>query len=90
MTDANTYFNRGVAHDELGEYEKAISEYNKAIELERFSARAFYLRGLIYLDQGNVQAAISELSAAIRYGQLTDPETRVDAIRQLVRIRSRR
>ena len=87
--NAYSHVQRAESYFEEGDLVSSLIEVDKAIRLEQARAGAYYLRGLIYLDQGNVQGAISELSAAIRYGQLTDPETRIKAIRLLVSIRSR-
>jgi rhomboid protease GluP len=80
---------RAESYFEEGDLAGSLFEVDKAIELERFSARAFYLRGLIYLEQGDPEGAVAELSTAIRFG-LADPERKAKAIQLLVSIRSRR
>jgi tetratricopeptide (TPR) repeat protein len=32
--NANAYFNRGSTHDSLGEYDKAIADYTRALEMD--------------------------------------------------------
>ena len=39
--------NRGVAHNKLGQYETAIADYTKAIQLDPGYAIAFYNRGVV-------------------------------------------
>lgn len=40
------YFNRGFAHDKLGQFDKAIFDYSKALLIEPNNAYAFYNRGI--------------------------------------------
>jgi len=44
---AGTYNNRGVAYYMKGEYDRAIRDYNKAIELKPDCAEAYYNRGTV-------------------------------------------
>lgn len=39
------YYNRAFARDKLGDYEGAVSDYSKAIELEDGNANAHHNRG---------------------------------------------
>jgi len=50
---AITYYNRGVAKHDLGEYEAAITDYDEAIRLQSDHASAYHNRGLAkaYLSQ---------------------------------------
>jgi tetratricopeptide (TPR) repeat protein len=34
-TNANAYFNRGSTFDSLGQYDRAIADYTRALELDR-------------------------------------------------------
>jgi tetratricopeptide (TPR) repeat protein len=53
----NVHYNRAIIFSELGSYEKAISNFNKAIELEETFAPAYYERGLVYHKLGQVDQA---------------------------------
>jgi tetratricopeptide (TPR) repeat protein len=64
--DAEIYYNRGVAYDNLGQYQSAIKDYNQAIQLRPGYAEAFYNRGTIYSEIGQYQRAIEDFNQAIR------------------------
>ena len=49
---AEAYYNRGTAYARQGDFENAIADYNKAIELNSMFVDAYYNRGLIYEDRG--------------------------------------
>ncbi len=55
-----------------GEYEEAIVELNKAIELDPEYADAYYYRGLAYDKSGEVAKAISDYEKCIELSN--DPE----------------
>ena len=62
---AIAYFNRGYDYGELGEYEKAISDYTKVIELNPEYATAYYYRGICYRKLGEYNKTISDYTEAI-------------------------
>ncbi|NER36152.1 MAG: tetratricopeptide repeat protein [Oscillatoria sp. SIO1A7] len=64
-TDAETYFNRGIARYNKGDIAAAISDYNKAIEINPSYAIAYLNRGIVRYDQGDIAAAISDYSKAL-------------------------
>ena len=47
------YYNRGNAYVNLGQYQRAIEDYNQVVRLESNYADAYCNRGLLYLLQGN-------------------------------------
>ena len=49
---AAAYNNRGTAYYETEKYDKAISEYNKAIKLEPHFSAAYYNRGITLSKAG--------------------------------------
>lgn len=59
------YFLQGDNYAFQGDYEQAISEYNKAISLNPNYVDAYNNRGLAYAEQGNYAQAISDLNKAI-------------------------
>ncbi len=63
--DYLSYGNRGIAYDDLGQYEKAIEDYNKVIELDPQNALAYNNRGLVYADLGQNEKAIADYTKAI-------------------------
>jgi len=63
--NAEIYYNRGVAYDNLGQYQPAIKNYNQAIRLKPDYAEAYYNRGTIYNELSQYQQAISDFNQAI-------------------------
>ncbi len=59
------YYNRGLAYDGLNQHERAIGDYNKAIELNPNLAKAYSNRGLAYADLSQYERAIGDYSKAI-------------------------
>ena len=65
---AETYYNRGLAHNKNGELDKAIENYTKAIELKPDYADAYYNRGGTWLRIGEREKAKSDLATARNMG----------------------
>ena len=61
--------NRGSAHVLLGEFDKAIDDFNRAIDLDPDYARAHYNRASAYLGKLDYQSATADLSKAIHLKQ---------------------
>jgi tetratricopeptide (TPR) repeat protein len=51
---AMAYYNRAAAYSHKGQYDKTISDYNKAIEIDPRFAEGFYNRGTIYTEQDQI------------------------------------
>ena len=64
--DAKVYFDSGVTSLGKLDYNKAISEFTKAIRLDPNFASAYLVRGNAYSNQGNLDEAIRDYSEAIR------------------------
>jgi len=62
---ANVCNNRGFAYTNLGQFNQAISEYNKAIELNPKLAEAYNNRGIAYDKLGQHTRAMSDYNKAI-------------------------
>ena len=62
---AKTYYNRGLAHAKNGEFELAIADYTKAIQLKPDYAGAYHNRGMAYLVQKKFDKAIENYNVAI-------------------------
>ena len=60
------YVNLGLAHYDKGEYDLAIAEYTKAIELDPENAVAYNGRGDVYYDKGELALAIADYTQAIK------------------------
>jgi Tfp pilus assembly protein PilF len=59
------YNNRGIAYGEKGQYDQAISDFNKAIEINPRYVKAYNNRGIIYRLKGQYEQAISDFNKAI-------------------------
>ncbi len=67
LRSAEDYFDRGVASFDLGQYERAIQDFDEAIRLNPEFATAYYNRGLAYADLGQYERAIQDWDEAIRF-----------------------
>jgi len=64
------HYNRGTAYSILGNYARAISDYDRAIEITPNYASAYSNRGMAYSELGNQRQALSDFDRAIEI----DPE----------------
>jgi tetratricopeptide (TPR) repeat protein len=58
-------FNRAAAYERKGEFEKALADYNKVLQLEPQYLLAHYGRGVSYLRKGELVAAKSAFDNAL-------------------------
>jgi len=63
--DFVVFYTRGYAYAELKEFERAIEDFSKAIELDPNDAEAYYNRGLAYAKLGKYEQAIKDYDKAI-------------------------
>ena len=63
---AAAYNNRGFAYMANGDYERAIDDYNQAIELDPKYAFAYNDRGVAYYGKGDYDSAITDYNQAIQ------------------------
>jgi tetratricopeptide (TPR) repeat protein len=68
--DAKFYNNRGIAYGEKGQYDQAISDFNKAIEINPRYNKAYNNRGIVYRLKGQYDQAISDFNKAIEINPL--------------------
>jgi ankyrin repeat protein/cytochrome c-type biogenesis protein CcmH/NrfG len=64
-TNAAAYNKRGCAYADKGDYDRAISDFDKALELDPNYAFAYSNRGYAYADKGDYDRAISDLDKAL-------------------------
>ncbi len=72
---AIAYNNRGVAHDQLGDYDRAVADYQEALSLKPDDAMSLrnlrvvlVRRGVALANTGEYQRALSDLTKAIELG----------------------
>jgi uncharacterized membrane protein YhaH (DUF805 family) len=65
--DAMAFNNRGDAHFEQGEYDRAIADYDQAIRLDPKADIAISNRGFAHLKMGRIDEAIADYNAALRF-----------------------
>ena len=63
---AAAYSNRGVAYGALGEYRRAIEDFDQALRLDPGDAIAYYNRGSLYSELGEHRRAIEDYDQALR------------------------
>lgn len=63
---AIAFIRRGLAYYHLGEYLRAINDYNDTLNLGRYQADAYYCRGDAYQGLNNYQQAIEDYTASLR------------------------
>ena len=63
---ANAYYNRGVEWSLLRDFDRAISDYSEAIQLNPQYAGAYKNRGSAWDEKGDHDRAIADLNDAIR------------------------
>ena len=63
---ADAYYNRGIAYEKLGQYQRAIQDYDEAIRPNPRYADAYNNRGIAYDSLGQYQRAIQDYDEAIR------------------------
>jgi tetratricopeptide (TPR) repeat protein len=66
------YFNRGIAHAYKDEYDKAIADYNRAIELSPNSQGAYMTRGMTYFTKREYDKAIADINRVIELNPKND------------------
>lgn len=64
--DAEAYYNRGIAYDNLGRHQQAIKDYSQTVRLKPDYAEAFHNRGTLYNTTGQYQLAIADFNESIR------------------------
>jgi tetratricopeptide (TPR) repeat protein len=62
---AEAYRSRGVAYAKRREYDRAIADYDKAIDLDPKNAKAYYQRGYVYDIMGEHDRAMADYNKAM-------------------------
>ena len=64
--DDDAYYNRGIAYHKLGQYKRAIQDFNKVIQLNPDDNFVYHSRGKSYLKLGQYKLAIQDFNKAIK------------------------
>lgn len=59
------YYHRGLAAMEMGRFDGAIQDFNKAIALDPSDYNAYVNRGLLFIESGQTDKALEDLDKAI-------------------------
>ena len=70
---ADDYVNRGNSKYRLRDYQGAISDFNKAIEINPQYATAYYNRGIIKGISGDSKGACADMRRASSLGETMSP-----------------
>jgi tetratricopeptide (TPR) repeat protein len=62
---STAYLNRGAAFERIGQRERAVQDYDKAIELNAFDFQAYDNRGVALENMGQLGKAIQDFDRAI-------------------------
>ena len=65
---AVAYNSRGSAYNDLGQYEKAMQDFDEAIRLDPLKRRRLKLRGLVYHTIGKSEEAVRDRAKAKELG----------------------
>ena len=60
------HYNRGCAHDELGDTDAAIADFSTALKVNPQYFNAYINRGNLYRQQGQFNHAIADFDCAIQ------------------------
>ena len=64
-TNAHAYHNRGISYDKKGQYESAIADFTKVLELDANNANAYFNRGSTHDSIGQFDLAIADYTRAL-------------------------
>jgi tetratricopeptide (TPR) repeat protein len=59
------YFNRGKAFAAKGEYDHAIDDYTKSLDIKPRDSKAYLYRGIAHEKIGNIEEALTDFNASI-------------------------
>ncbi|MBK8875469.1 MAG: tetratricopeptide repeat protein [Bacteroidetes bacterium] len=65
--DFIAYSNRGASYLEVGDYNSAITDFNRAIEIKEDHSHAYYGRGCLLLLQDNVESAKADFQKSVEF-----------------------
>jgi tetratricopeptide (TPR) repeat protein len=80
---ANAYKWRGYSNSYLGNYQQAILDYNRAIELDKKAVNSYFYsyRAFAKKQLGQKSAALSDYQQALKFAKVEGKIDRIEAIR---------
>jgi len=63
--DAKFYINRGIAYEGKGQFDQAVDDFTKALEIDPKDAGVYYHRGIGYVNKGQFDWAIDDFTKAL-------------------------
>ena len=63
--DADAYWERGIAKEDLGDLKGAIFDYTKVLEIDPQDSHAYYIRGIAKNESGDYEGAIADYNKVI-------------------------
>ena len=72
--DAKFYIDRGIAYREKGQYDQAISDYTKALEIDPKSGGAYYNRATAYYFKKEYDKSWKDIKQAQDLGHIIPPK----------------
>ena len=65
LRDAEAYFTQGIYHHKKGQYDEAISDYTRVLEMNPRDSKAYNNRGIVYGKKGQYDRTILDFTKAI-------------------------
>ncbi|CAK0895579.1 unnamed protein product, partial [Prorocentrum cordatum] len=66
--DEALYEARGLVHRDMGDFQRALDDFDRVVELKPEEGRHYYNRGVVYHRMGQEQDAIENLTKAVNLG----------------------
>jgi lipoprotein NlpI len=63
---ATTLYNRGLAYERKGDFDRAIQDFDRVIELRPDTSKAFYNRAIAYHNKGQFDRAIQDFNQVVQ------------------------
>ena len=87
--NTNAYNNRGFVYTELKDYQKAVADFTRVLEIDSQNSLAYYNRAYVYERLGNKTQAIADFKqAATLYQQQGNLKDYQEALQQIEKLNS--
>jgi lipoprotein NlpI len=63
---ATALYNRGIAYQDRGDFDRAIADFDRVVELRPDTSKAFYNRAISYLRKGEFERAIKDFDRVVQ------------------------